>query len=127
MRAKWMERCGIPDILDDWLDRFYDANEIRALERLASGETAGIDADEAFLARAVRRGIVDRNAGGRVRMADFHTRFETWAMFEGWKDLPDDMRSALNGWELAAYLKEHEADFATVRVGERPPHRVFPE
>jgi hypothetical protein len=23
--------------------------------------------------------------------ADFHARFDKWAMFEGWKDIPDEI------------------------------------
>jgi hypothetical protein len=28
-------------------------------------------------------------------------------MFEGWQDIPDEIRSQLNDWELAYYQMQH--------------------
>ncbi len=65
------------------------------------------------LARAGRRGIVDMaEEGAQVSLADFHTRFENGAMFEGWKDVPDEVAARLNEQELSYYEAGLAADLA---------------
>ena len=56
------------------------------------------------LERAVRRAVLDRDDDGLFTPSSFHARFEMWAFFEGWCDLPDDVRRRLNEWELADYI-----------------------
>lgn len=110
--------AGLPDFLLPWAGRFYEPLELDLVEVLAAGplpepevlrRIPGLTA--AGLVRAQRRGVVDL-AGGeeQVSLADFHTRFEIWAMFEGWRDVPDDVAAQLNGWELAHYEEGLAAD-----------------
>jgi hypothetical protein len=35
------------------------------------------------------------------------SRFDQWAMFEGWKGIPDDIRNQLNNGEFACYERQH--------------------
>jgi len=49
--------------------------------------------------RAHHRGIVDPAADGTISLTDFHARFEVWALFESWKDVPSGIRTTLNEWE----------------------------
>ena len=40
-----------------------------------------------------------------VGLADFETRFDLWVVFEGWKDLPDEVRDELREWQLGLYVE----------------------
>ena len=110
--------AGLPAFLAPWADRFYEPHEIGLVEVLAAGSLPELEVlrripglTAAELARAARRGVVDRaDEGARVSLADFHTRFEIWAMFEGWRDVPDDVAAELNGWELAHYEESIAAE-----------------
>jgi Pyruvate/2-oxoacid:ferredoxin oxidoreductase delta subunit len=84
----------------------------------------------AGLERLMRRGIVNLEghdgdgavAATTVALADFHTRFEIWAMFEGWKDVPEEIADLLNDWELEHYVRGHgEGDEVTAR----DPHQAY--
>ena len=57
------------------------------------------------LARAVRRAILERD-GDDLAPADFHARYELWALFEDWRDITPEIRRELNEWELDDYLAE---------------------
>jgi Pyruvate/2-oxoacid:ferredoxin oxidoreductase delta subunit len=116
-----------PDFIEPWLDRFYDPGDADLV--LAAAETPLRDAehtpttgiapdraarrrdaaggaapgqrapDAAALRRAWRRGVLERRDDGSFAPAGFHTRLEYWALFEGWRDVPDDMRARLCAWE----------------------------
>ena len=53
----------------------------------------------------------------QYRVASFHARFDVWACFEGWHDLPADVRRELNEWELADYIDGLRDDLTAVREG----------
>ena len=112
----------IPDFIKPWIDRFFEDIEIELVIRLADQPLARndinrtfrsaiqsdpSDADSDIATRAYRKGIINRRDDGRYEPADFHTRFDKWAMFEGWQDIPDEIRSQLNDWEMAYYQMQH--------------------
>ena len=111
---------GLPVFLMPWADRFFEPVEIDLVEVLAAGplpEAAVLRGlpglTPADLARAARRGVVDlAKEGDRVALAGIHARFEIWALFEGWKDVPDEVAAELNEWELADYEAGVAADLA---------------
>ncbi len=109
---------GLPVFLVPWADRFLEPLDFALVEALAAGplpeaevlrRIPGLTAVD--LARAVRRGVADlADEGDRLALASFHARFEIWAMFEGWKDVPDDVAVQLNEWELSYYEAGVAAD-----------------
>jgi Pyruvate/2-oxoacid:ferredoxin oxidoreductase delta subunit len=117
---------GMPAFLLPWLDRFFESAELSLIAAMASGPlpTDGVlselsDLTRADLDRAYKRGILDwRGADhAEVALADFHARYEVWAIFEGWKDVPDDVAEQVNQWELEAYAGSISADLLAVKEG----------
>jgi ferredoxin len=123
---------GMPAFLAPWADRFFEPAEVELIGVLAdAGEGAAPASAELLarvpalteesLARAHRRGIVTMTgAPGRapsVSLADFHQRLEVWALFEGWKDLPDEIREQLVEWELADYVESVRGELMALRDG----------
>jgi hypothetical protein len=64
-----------------------------------------LDHLQVFLDRSCKRGIVRRCDNDRFQAANFHQRFDSWALFEGWMDLTDEVRAKLNAWELEDYCR----------------------
>lgn len=108
---------GMPGFLVPWAERFFEPLEVALVESLAAGplpaaellaRVPGLSPDD--LARAHRRWVVDvegddpADAGATVALADFHARFDVWALFEGWKDIPADVAERLSDWELEHYI-----------------------
>jgi Pyruvate/2-oxoacid:ferredoxin oxidoreductase delta subunit len=128
--------CGIPEFLEPWISRFYTPLEIDLLTAL-NGNTMmadevrqkrGPESSDRFLERAWQRGVVRRLEDGRIAPADFHVRFESWALFEGWQDLPDDIKDRLNRWELAHYTARHRGTVVSLKAGQpRPAADACPE
>jgi ferredoxin len=133
----------MPAFLAPWIDRFYTPSEMRLIAALDGrvrpwSETEAIAADlekrpdetsrNAFLDRCIRRGIIAGNRGTGLEAADFHCRFEYWALFEGWMDLPKQIRQRLNTWELDDYVARHARTAASVgKSGFRRPDQACPE
>lgn len=123
---------GAPECVEPWLERFYGPKEVQLLLHLRNGPAANTEVFSALgleqeeLDRAWQRGIIARNEDGTVSAADFSTRFDYWAMFEGWQDIPGDIKDSLNRWEFEQYCRRHEADLETVRRGEKqdPQHLI---
>lgn len=118
---------GVPGFLAPWLDRFFEEADVPLVLALAEGpctppELAKLipGLSDADIERAHHRGMVDRAADGTVAMADFHARFEIWAIFEGWKDVPAEVRTALNDWELARYEERKRPQIEALRAGREP-------
>ena len=81
-----------------------------------------------FLERAWKRGVVSRSEDGCFKPADFHVRFEKWALFEGWQDLPEAIKTRLNEWELNDYIARHRDRVERLKAGQpRPTDAVCPE
>ncbi|HZK48316.1 MAG TPA: 4Fe-4S binding protein [Thermoleophilia bacterium] len=122
-----MEHFGAPEFLGPYLGRFFEEADTALVHSLRTGpltpdELCGRlpQMDAAGLERAHRRGMVDHTPGGLVTLADFHARFEIWAIFEGWKDIPADMRAALNRWAQDAYLERKRAQIEDLQAGREP-------
>lgn len=120
-----------PGFMEAWLDRFYEPEEMALLigignewRHLDAIETQGVlPGDEnpsRFIRRAWRRGVLEKDEKDRYRAADFHTRYDLWAVFEGFKDLTDEIRDKLNEWELDHYIERHGAHLEAVRQSNDP-------
>jgi Pyruvate/2-oxoacid:ferredoxin oxidoreductase delta subunit len=123
----------IPDFLIPWLDRFFEKPEIdlilmlaehpMAVEEIAEriSGTAVSDIKEklpSFLKRAYKRGIINPCSDGRYELADFRTRYDVWAMFEGWKDIPEAIREKLNGRELEYAVRHYQDSVSRMKKGQ---------
>ena len=104
---------GAPDLILPWLDRYYDESDAQLI--LAAPSHDGVDPE--VLARAVRRAVLDVDEAGAYAPADFHQRLETWAMFEGWKDVPPAVHRELAGWDIDFYAEKIRGDVQGVRDG----------
>ena len=117
-----------PAFVLPWIDRFLEPLELEVVAALADGPLTVVQAagrlssqvSPAFFERAYRRGVIDRPTPDLVAPAGFHARLEIWAMFEGWKDVPPEVRTALLEWDLAHYVEERREQIAAVRAGEAP-------
>jgi NAD-dependent dihydropyrimidine dehydrogenase PreA subunit len=136
------EVFDIPDFIEPWLDRFFNREEMFLVLLVAdeplkiddiadrwtgAGRYRNLDYLQDFLDRSCKRGIVRRCDGDRFQAADFHERFDSWALFEGWMDLPADVRDRLNAWELENYSRRHQNQLNTLKKGgDRDPALVWP-
>ncbi len=122
-----------PDFILPWLDRFYEPFEIRLLEtflphpmdavRLQNDRV--LDPDK--IHRLFLRGVLLKNDQGDLEPAGFHARYDIWALFEGFKDIPKEIRDALNRWELDHYIRSREKEVDQIRqTGKPDPLRVTP-
>jgi len=128
---------NIPEFLIPWLDRFYDPFEIELLQvlenkpigknhlikLLGKNKTSEDQYDfDYFLERAWQRGTIKFFDDQTIAQEDFHVRFDYWALFEGWKDLPVDIKDKLNDWELKHYIASHAPAAEKLKNGlERDP------
>src|SRR5271157_5882705 len=123
------QAVGAPEFVLPFLDRFYEPAETALIAALAAGPL-GVAAlrrrvapevargeFRAFLERAFRRSAVERAARGRYAVASFHDRFVVWTFFEGWLDLPDDVRDRLREWEFSFYVEQARPYVETVKAG----------
>ena len=122
-----------PEFILPWLDRFYEPIEIRLLNRFPHTSTdadtlkKALDIGRDTLDRCVLRGVLSKDRDGRLSPAGFHTRYDIWAVFEGFKDIPDKIRDRLNQWELDHYIRTCETDVEEIRrTGRLDPSRVLP-
>ena len=136
-----MKLCHIPAFAAPWVGRFYDPAEVRLLalcdgqgeaivgDRLVAAKVAADHvAAQALIRRAVVRGVLSDTSTNGLQPADFHIRFDYWALFEGWQDIPAEVRWQLNQWELEAYIEEHRRSAADLKAGApRDAYQVIPE
>jgi Pyruvate/2-oxoacid:ferredoxin oxidoreductase delta subunit len=141
--AQFCAAMGIPDFIAPWIDRFFEKSEIELILLLAQkpllygeiGDHLNNWPDELrptspqdWLNRIYKRGTINCADDGRYAPADFHTRFEIWAIFEGWQNIPAPIREQLNAWELSFYEKEHRPQIDGLKEGRKPdPDRIYPE
>jgi Pyruvate/2-oxoacid:ferredoxin oxidoreductase delta subunit len=119
-RLKARERAvaaavGAPAFIEPWLDRFYEAAELDLVLEAVHGRLPGGHPQD-VLRRAFRRAVLDRE-GDTWSPASFHSRYEIWALYEDWRDVPSEVRDQLNEWELDDYLEEVGAGIQAVREG----------
>ncbi len=123
---------GLPDFLDPWVGRFYEPREIELVLLMgrdtlnttavqtrwsAAPDCNGPRDVETFLKRSFKRGVLQRDDGFQYTVADFHTRYDIWALFESWQDIPDDIRDLLNQWEIKDYQSQHLNRVEALRQG----------
>lgn len=102
-----------PGFILPWLERFYEPADIDLVLSAEAGKLPD-DHPPRVIDRAVRRAVLDRD-DGIVTPASFHARYEMWAFYEHWADIPQEMRDLLNEWELDDYLDEVGAGISAVR------------
>ena len=130
--------AGIPRFLHSWIDRFYEPEDIDLVLLLAKGPKTAAEVGrkvgkkssaemKTVLHRAFKRGIIEKRADNRYVPADFHARYEIWALFEGWQDVPEDIRKRLNHWELRHYTKKHRRDISDLKKAKRDDSAICPE
>ena len=122
-----------PEFIRPWLDRFYEPPEIEMLIDCGLDSTGkkaykkNLPLDRMDLDRLLRRRVLDQDEKGDLTPADFHARYDIWALFEGVKDIPDDIRDRLNRWELDQYIHSHEDTVNAIReTGLMDPSVVIP-
>ena len=132
----------VPDFMIVWLSRFFETREIafvlelnqqRSTDTGAQHLSEWIQKNEGnwpndFLTRCYRRGVISLDDDGHYVPADFHTRYEFWALFEGWQDLPGEIKDRLNQWELQSFVHRKKPHIdAYKKSGQRDPNFVWPE
>ncbi len=141
--AQFCNVMGIPEFIIPWIDRFFEKAEIELVLLLAQKPLLDSEIEDQisywpddlqpaaprnWLTRVYQRGTINQNADNRYTPADFHTRFEMWAIFEGWKDVPASICKRLNRWEMSYYEIEHRSQIDGLKRGQRPdPTRIYPE
>lgn len=135
------EVCGMPAFLGPWIHRFYESGEIEILRWLTSGPLTPeslhrrVNAEQASIAdwrkhldRAGKRGVIDTTPDGRLVPAAFWARFEIWALFEGWQDIPERVREKLRAWEAERYAGGHQQRIEDLKQGRgRETAHPYPE
>lgn len=137
------KKMNIPEFLTPWIDRFYEPLEIDLLQILAnkplekeqivkllgkSKTLKGFNNFDRVLERAWQRGVVKFLDDRRIAPEDFHVRFDCWALFEGWKDLPIEIKDKLNDWELNYYITSHGQRAKELKNGQqRDSYKIYPE
>jgi len=132
----------IPDFMVPWLSRFFEPREIAFILELNQRHLADMGVQKLsewiqknkpnwpddFLVRCYRRGVVSLDNDGNYVPADFYTRYEFWALFESWQDLPGEIRDRLNQWELGSFVDRKKPHIdAFKQSGQRDKHLIWPE
>lgn len=120
-----------PQFILPWLDRFYEPSEIKIIGAFQKNSRQknptdgqrfqkkfGLDHYE--MVRLFKRGVLAKNRKGDLIPADFHARYDIWALFEGFKDVPDEIRNQLNRWELDHYIASYESCVEQLQKTGRP-------
>ena len=114
---------GAPDFVLPWLDRFYDGDDIEvllavvALSEVDDGQAGVEDVGPERLGRAVRRAVLDCGVAGAYAPATFADRLDIRAMFEGWRDIPGDVRRRLADWAADDYADSVRDDLEALKSG----------
>ncbi|NQU65304.1 MAG: 4Fe-4S binding protein [SAR324 cluster bacterium] len=110
-----------------WLHRFFEVQEIQLVLDLVN-QKEDLSWERDFLDRCYRRGIIQYDADAHVAMADFHIRYDIWALFEGWQDVPSEIRTLLNQWEIDSYVSRKRPFIeASQKAGHRDPTQAWSE
>jgi len=130
----------IPDFIKPWIDRFFEEIEIDLVMHLVNQPLTLMEINRTFSSRlksdagfdlamrAYQKGIINRRDDNCFEPADFHARFDKWAMFEGWEDIPGDVRNQLNNWEFVYYERQHSDQINRLKKGKpRDKSLIYPE
>ena len=123
---------GMPDVVLPWIDRFLEPDELALVVALSTGpltlpEVAARlprQVGPSFFARAIQRGIANQPTPEMLSLADFGDRFDIWALFEGWKDLPGETRSRLANWSLERYVAAKRDQVEMLKAGGSPQPKL---
>ncbi len=85
---------------------------------LAAAGPAGLaHVEPERLERALRRAVLDRDEAGAYAPASFADRLDICAMFEGWGDIPADVRRRLADWATDDYAASVRDDLEALKSG----------
>ena len=122
-----------PDFILPWLDRFYEQIEIRIIKDIQQNSMdektfqKAMDFSHDTMDRFFKRGVLSKDKDKNLIPANFHVRYDIWALFEGFKDIPDDIRKKLNRWELDDYINSQRENVERIRTtGQLDPSVVTP-
>jgi len=122
-----------PQFIVPWLGRFYEPLEIKIIKEVQHTQIntgtlqKRIDLTEDSFDRLFKRAVLCEDKSGNLMPCDFHKRFDIWALFEGFKDIPSDIRKKLNQWEINYYIKSHKKSVDHIlKTGKPDPSRIVP-
>ena len=116
-----------PEFITPWLHKFVEKEEIEFVLALAENKQNS-EWDQNFLDRCYQRCIISFDDAGKMIPANFHDRFEIWTMFEGWKDIPEDIRNKLKQWHMDYYIATQSLDVKKVlETGKRDKSHPWSE
>ena len=126
IRAALTGPFAAPAFVLPWIDRFLELDELTLVGALAQGPLSlpaaaarmPFGVSPAFFDRAYRRGVINRPTPDTLVLTDFYTRLNIWVLFEGWKDVPPDVREQLAEWELDQYIEDKRAQVESLLAGE---------
>jgi Pyruvate/2-oxoacid:ferredoxin oxidoreductase delta subunit len=122
------EVVNAPDFARAHLHNFYEEGDLALLAALATGERPVADLlaelpglTLADLRRAHRRTVITLSEDEtKAAAASLSDRFESWIIFEGWKDVPKDVRERLSGWDMDNYIEEIRPLVEEMKAGRTP-------
>jgi Pyruvate/2-oxoacid:ferredoxin oxidoreductase delta subunit len=132
----------VPDFMLPWLHHFFEPEEIRFILELNQQRPSDMGVESPaeraqkikhnwpadFLTRCYRRAVVNLDDDGNYTPSDFHARYEIWALFEGWQDLPREIKDRLNQWERQSFIERKKPHIdAFKKSGKRDQSLVWPE
>ena len=128
MAGALTDAFGVPVVALPWIDRFLEPDELALVRALSAGPLPLPEAaarlpnlvGSSFFERVVRRGVANQPTPSTISLASFADRFDVWALFEGWRDLPEEARTSLRDWSLDRYVEDRRAQIDALKTGERP-------
>jgi len=147
MRIQQLQKIAkiftIPEFLLPWIDRFIEPLEAQIILYLKDKTLNAVDIQTwlrnhpefdklngvaSFLQRSCKRGILQNLSKDCYKLADFHIRYDRWALFEGWKDVPKSIQTRLNEWESEFYQDQHIDQIQALAKGApRDEREIWPE
>jgi len=132
---RFVKILNIPDVVVPWLDRFFEAPEVALIDMIGDGtadlqkitdrwkQAASLPLPtpmEPFLDRCIRRGIINRRRDGTYEVTTFSVRYDIWALFEGWMDVPEAVVHKINDLEMAKYVVDTADQIEALKNGLHP-------
>ena len=132
----------VPDFVVPWLNHFFEPKEITFILELNQLRPSDTDTESlpsgaqkinrnwpaAFLTRCYRRAVINLGDDGNYTPSNFHARYEIWALFEGWQNVPGEIKARLNQWEIQYFIDTKQPIIdAFKKSGKRDRSMVWPE